>query len=123
MSVQAHSYFQEQLNSEQRLAPLHVKRVEGYIQDHADEAITPVMLADLAGVSLRTLYAGFKGVSPMEYQRSIRLKRVKEDLCQQGANCSVTDIATRWGFGHMERFSQEYRRLFGEKPSETKRKS
>ncbi|WP_417614656.1 AraC family transcriptional regulator [Oceanisphaera sp.] len=126
LSVQPHSYSQALLNSEQRLAPRHVKRVEEYIQDHADEAITPAMLANLAGVSLRTLYAGFKdfrGVSPMEYLRSIRLKRVREELCLQGPNCSVTDIATRWGFGHMGRFSQEYRRLFGENPSETKRKS
>ena len=126
LNIQPHSYSQALTNDDKRLAPRHVKRVEEYIQTHADEVITPAMLAELAGVSLRTLYAGFKdfrGVSPMEYLRSIRLKRVKEELCQQGANCSVTDIATRWGFGHMGRFSQEYRRLFGEKPSETKRKS
>lgn len=125
LSIQPHSYSQALASEEKRLAPRHVKRVEEYIQAHADEAITPAMLAELAGVSLRTLYAGFKDfrdVSPMEYLRSVRLHRVREALCQQGPACSVTEIATRWGFGHMGRFSQEYRRLFGENPSDTKRR-
>ena len=32
---------------------------------------------------------------------------------------SVTEIAMQWGFTHMGRFSIEYRRRFGESPSET----
>jgi AraC-like DNA-binding protein len=31
----------------------------------------------------------------------------------------VTDIALDWGFCHFSRFSQEYRRLFGETPGKT----
>ena len=35
---------------------------------------------------------------------------------------SVTDVATRWGFWHLGRFSSEYRRYFGEPPSQTLRR-
>jgi transcriptional regulator GlxA family with amidase domain len=34
---------------------------------------------------------------------------------------SVTDVATRWGFFHLGRFSQEYGQLYGERPSQTLR--
>jgi AraC-like DNA-binding protein len=31
----------------------------------------------------------------------------------------VSEIALRWGFGHFGRFAAEYRRRFGESPSQT----
>ena len=79
----------------------------------------------MAGVSVRTLYAGFKDfrqTSPMEYLRTIRLQRAREELQRQDPDSSVTEIAIRWGFTHMGRFSQDYSRMFGERPSETKRR-
>ena len=36
-------------------------------------------------------------------------------------NSSVTQIAARWGFGHLGRFAAGYRKSFGEHPSETLR--
>ena len=35
---------------------------------------------------------------------------------------SVTEIAMSWGFSHMGRFSVEYRKRFGEPPSDTLRR-
>ena len=35
---------------------------------------------------------------------------------------SVTEIAMTWGFSHMGRFSVEYRRRFGEIPSDSLRR-
>lgn len=32
---------------------------------------------------------------------------------------SVTDFATKWGFFHLGRFSQQYRQRFGILPSQT----
>jgi AraC-like DNA-binding protein len=34
----------------------------------------------------------------------------------------VTDAATAWGFWHFGHFSQEYKKLFGELPSDTLRR-
>lgn len=125
LSIHPHNYTGALNGPNRTLAPRHVKKVEDYIENHADEALSPGSLAAMAGVSVRTLYTGFKDfrqTSPMEYLRTIRLQRARQDLLKQDPNISITDIAIRWGFTHMGRFSQEYARLFGERPSETKRR-
>ena len=125
ISIQPHNYTDAMNTPDRSLAPRHVKKVEEYIESHADEALTPGILAEMAGVSVRTLYAGFKDfrqTSPMEYLRTVRLQRAREELLKQDPESSVTEIAIRWGFTHMGRFSQDYSRMFGERPSETKRR-
>lgn len=107
------------------LAPRHVKAVEEYIHAHADAALTPATLADVAGVSVRSVYAGFRehrGMSPMAYLRTVRLDRVRKDLLEDAAVASVTAAASRWGFTHLGRFAGEYRKTFGETPAETLRR-
>lgn len=125
LAIQPHSHTNEVNQPHSSLAPRYVKRVEEYIEAHADEALTPGLLAKLAGVSVRTLYAGFhdfRNTSPMEHVKQVRLKRVKSVL-EEAANASVTDAALSWGFTHMGRFSREYQKVFGEKPSETLRRA
>jgi AraC family ethanolamine operon transcriptional activator len=34
----------------------------------------------------------------------------------------ISDIAMRWGFLHLGRFAEEYRLLFGERPTDTLRR-
>lgn len=126
LSQQPSNYSSELNAPDTSLAPRHVKRVEEYIEAHAEEALTPATLAELAGVSVRTLHAGFKDfrhMSPMEFLRSVRLQRVRSALMQAGQTHSVTEVAMQWGFSHMGRFSQEYQKIFGEKPSETRRRA
>lgn len=126
LSQQANNY-SDQLSGDSRcLAPRHVKRVEEYIQEHAAEALTPSQLAEVGGVSVRTLYAGFqefRQIGPIEYLRNIRLHKVREALQEPDQQQSVTDTAMAWGFSHMGRFSKAYQQLFGEKPSDTLRKA
>ncbi|WP_096779764.1 AraC family transcriptional regulator [Zobellella denitrificans] len=123
--TQPHNYSQD-LNKASSVAPRHVKKVEDYIDAHAEQDISPAMLAELAGVSLRTLYSGFRSfrnITPMEHLRNVRLHRVRKELLEAATTRSITDIATYWGFGHMGRFSAEYKKLFGENPNETRRKA
>jgi AraC-like DNA-binding protein len=35
---------------------------------------------------------------------------------------TVTDVAERWGFGHLGNFALHYRKRFGESPSQTLRR-
>lgn len=82
-------------------------------------------LAAHAGVSIRCLQEGFRrylGLTPMEYLREVRLRRVREDLLGGQAHGGVADAAFAWGFTHLGRFSQHYRQRFGELPSETLRR-
>jgi transcriptional regulator GlxA family with amidase domain len=82
-------------------------------------------LAELAGVSTRSLQEGFrryKGTSPMAYLREVRLARAHEDLRRMDHPAtSVSDVAHRWGFLHLGRFAADYRAKYGVSPSQTLR--
>ncbi|WP_432695895.1 AraC family transcriptional regulator [Marinobacterium sp. YM272] len=126
LSEQPHNYSEPLADERPQPVPRHVKRVEEYIQAHADQPLTPSDLADIAGVSVRSLYYGFqefRQTGPMEYLRNVRLQRVRKALMAPTSTLTVTAAASRWGFSHMSRFSQAYQQLFGEKPSETLRKA
>ena len=74
------------------------------------------------GVSRRTLQYCFQdvlGVSPTAFLRAMRLDGVRRML---RTATSVTDAAVHWGFWHFGYFSQDYRKLFGELPSQTHRR-
>lgn len=68
-------------------------------------------------------FAEVVGSSPLTYLRSMRLNGARRDLRRQGHTISVQEIAVRWGFSHLPRFSAEYRKLFGELPSETRQQA
>lgn len=59
-------------------------------------------------------------VSPMQYLKDLRLERASAELL--GGSTHVAGVALRWGFGHLGRFSADYRARFGEYPSETVRR-
>ncbi|WP_331772739.1 AraC family transcriptional regulator (plasmid) [Embleya sp. NBC_00888] len=102
-------------------APGYVRQAEEYMRAHLAEPLTVTGIAAHAGVSTRSLYAGFKehrGVSPMSLLRRLRLERVRQELLTAPPGAvTVTEIAIRWGFGHLGEFSAAYRRRFGETPS------
>lgn len=103
------------------IAPFYVRRAENFMIAHAEEDISLGLLADHAGVSVRTLTAGFRryrGASPLERLRDIRLDRVRALLLEREA-ASVTEAALRLGFNHLGRFAAVYRERFGESPSAT----
>jgi AraC-like DNA-binding protein len=100
----------------------HVRMAIEFIENHAAEPITGVELARTACVSVRALQMGFHeelGMSPMAYVRNMRLDKVHEELLAGAGNASVSEAASRWGFHHLGRFAEQYRRKFGVLPSET----
>lgn len=104
--------------------PRHVRRVQQHLRAHAHEPVTATQLAEVAGCSLRSLHSGFQaycGVSPMQYLRDLRLDGVRADLLAGQGDTSVSSAALRWGFGHLGRFSADYKARFGEAPSQTLR--
>ncbi|MGQ4598403.1 AraC-like ligand-binding domain-containing protein [Nocardia sp. R6R-6] len=108
-------------------APRPVRQVLERIEAYPERPFTIEELATDAGVTVRALQKGFHdllGCSPMAYLREIRLNRAREALinADPGSGASVTDIALTWGFMHLGRFSVEYRRRFGESPSQTLRR-
>jgi AraC-like DNA-binding protein len=108
------------------LAPRFVRRVEDYIRTHYAAPLTVEKLAAVAGVSTRTLFAGFRdfrNTTPMAYLKQIRLDKARDAL-QRGeafGPAGVTQIALDCGFAHLGRFAAQYRAQFGELPSATAR--
>jgi len=123
LSLHEHNYSQALCDEAPRIAPGFVKRVEQYIEAHAHEPVTIIELAEHAGVSSRSIYAGFRryrDASPMLYLKEIRLRRVNEELMHSDAGeTTVTAVAYKWGFGHLGHFTTDYKRRFGESPSQT----
>lgn len=100
----------------------HVRVAIDFMNEHAADPITGPDVARAACVSIRALQAGFHeevGTSPMAYLRNIRLDKAYADLVSGPADTSVSEVASRWGFMHLGRFSEHYRRKFGVLPSET----
>ena len=107
------------------IAPSYVKRVEEFVEAHADRPLTIADLAAYAGVSTSTLFAGFRqyrDTSPIAYLKGVRMRRAREELqAASPSRAKVTDVAMRWGFTHLGRFAADYKRWFGESPSDTLR--
>jgi AraC family ethanolamine operon transcriptional activator len=57
----------------------------------------------------------------MEYLCLRRLQGARAEFKSGVGLGSVKTVAFNWGFWHLGRFSAEYRRIFGELPSETRR--
>jgi len=81
-------------------------------------------MCKIVGASWATLDRAFAeefGVSPKAYIRSRRLGAVRRELLKSEPGALIADIASHSDFWHMGRFAADYRRQFGELPSETLR--
>jgi AraC family ethanolamine operon transcriptional activator len=103
-----------------------LKRALGFIKINAYRAPRIKELYHEACTSERTLQYAFLehfGVSPKHYLESYRLNGVRKDLhLADPSSTRIKDVADRWGFWHMGKFSMDYHKHFGERPSETLRK-
>jgi AraC-like DNA-binding protein len=122
---QPHNYRERLQRLERPAAPRDVKRAVEYMRANLDAAIGLPEIVAASGVPGRTLlqhFRDFKGSSPMRYLRTARYEKVREALHGAEREEGITEVAAKWGFTHMGRFSVEYRRRFGESPSETLRR-
>ena len=88
---------------------------------------TPTSLGDLCravGVGQRRLQLAFAeglGISPMRYMKLRRLNSVHEQLLKTTSDPPlIKQVARRVGFTHMGKFARDYKKVFGECPSETR---
>jgi len=94
-----------------------------YVHEYVDQALSPSDIAKAADMHPRTLQQqmnAYLGSSPTSYIRSVRLDRVRLDLLAgDPGQTLVSDVARRWGFGNLGRFSAAYVARFGEYPRDT----
>lgn len=103
-----------------------VDRASEFIHAYRSEPVSLLQLCSYIGASERKLNYCFQdvlGMSPGRYLRAARLNGVRRELRCGDARLGVQDIAAHWGFWHLGQFSTDYKRQFGELPSETLRRA
>ena len=103
----------------------HARHVMEFLEEHLESPVTVEALAAASGTHPRTLQLSFQEVfqmTPMVYLRTRRLHAAKKLLrISAPGEVTVTDVAMRFGFEHLGRFSGYYRLMFGESPARTLR--
>lgn len=104
-----------------------VRRVEVHLLNDLAMPQTVDDLCRIADTSRRTLeysFSDYFGTSPKRFIKALKLNAARNDLLTGSYGSEqVVEIASGWGFTHMGQFSADYRRMFGEKPSETLRRN
>ena len=102
-----------------------VERVRRFIHAHLAESMTLAELCRHAHLQARSLEYGFRdlvGLSPFKYIKMLRLGEVRRRLqTTSAAERSVSEVALDCGFCHLSQFAADYKRVFLESPSATRR--
>jgi AraC-like DNA-binding protein len=96
-----------------------VARAIAWIKDHYDEVIRAEDLAAEVGLSVSSLNRHFRAatsMSPVQYQKQIRLQRARARLLANPADVAGAGHAV--GYASASQFTREYRRLFGAPPGQ-----
>ncbi|KRG38448.1 hypothetical protein ARC20_01965 [Stenotrophomonas panacihumi] len=95
-----------------------VARAAGWIRRHYHQPLRIAELAQLAALSESSLHRGFKsvtGMTPLEYQKRIRLQEARSRLLVEGSDAASVGFSV--GYNSPSQFSREYAREFGLPPA------
>jgi AraC family ethanolamine operon transcriptional activator len=106
-----------------RKRDLALMKAERFIVESGVSVITIPELCMVANVSERTLEYAFReryGLTPKAYTLIHRMNNIHKYLRRADPqNTLISEIARQYGFWHMGKFSADYKKIFGELPSET----
>ena len=123
--AQPHNYSDVFFKSVPSSGPHYIDKIEEHIKEHIDEPLRVSELAHRFGVNIRSMQEGFRrhrDYTLSEFIKETRLQRARE-LLTISPHKTVTQVALDCGFGHLSQFAADYQKRFGERPSETRRKS
>jgi AraC-like DNA-binding protein len=104
----------------------HVRKAQMFIEANLHEDIKLADIVAAVGVCPRLLQKAFSyhcGCSPMRFLTQARLQRIRQDLERSAHDTKIVDVMMHYGFTQGGKFAKEYQQLFGEKPSETLKRS
>jgi AraC-like DNA-binding protein len=99
-----------------------MRRFRRVLEEHPNRPIYMPEICAAIGVPERTLRLCCQerlGMGPKQYLTRQRMYLVHRALKSAETEATVTEIATRFGFWHLGRFSAGYHAMFGELPSTT----
>jgi AraC-like DNA-binding protein len=101
----------------------HVNRAMQWIRSHYSETMRTELLEELTGMSAASLFRHFRaltGMSPLQYQKQIRLHEARTRLVSKEGEVAAVGFAV--GYESPSQFSREYHRLFGLPPKADKQR-
>ena len=102
---------------------LILRKAQDYIQGNIHEKINILDLSKEIGISernLRYVFTNKIGIGPKRYIHNLKLNKVRKELkMKRGEKVNV--LANNYGLWHAGKFASDYKKLFGELPSETKK--
>jgi len=107
----------ELLARNSQLAQIRVAQQQ--ILSHYAEPLEVARMAEDVGMSVSAFHHNFKAVtatSPLQYLKSIRLHKARMLMVHDGLGVAVT--ADRVGYESASQFSREFKRFFGQAPTE-----
>ncbi|OHV78717.1 AraC family transcriptional regulator [Ensifer sp. LCM 4579] len=119
-----HRFSQSMSQGEWLPSPRHVKRAIDFMHANLSSAHTMTQISEAAGIGVRSLQEGFrrfKGKSPTSYLTQLRMEAVHRELTEAKLDVPISEIARKWGFRHMGRFSSDYRKNYGHPPSQARK--
>jgi AraC-like DNA-binding protein len=96
-----------------------VRAAAAWIRAHYNEPLRIEAIAAVATMSVATLHRQFKaatGMSPISFQKSLRLQEARRLLITGGV--TATHVAEAVGYASPTQFSREYRRTYGLPPAQ-----
>lgn len=121
------NYSADLLHQHDSTLACHVRTAQAFIESHLHEDLKLEEIATAAGVCSRLLQKAFAqecGCSPMRFVTKSRLEAVQQELERRSiADTKIMDVMMDYGFTQGGKFAKEYQQLFGEKPSDTLKRS
>jgi len=108
------------------LTYLKFSKLIDYIHDDIANVTSLNQICERTNIPERTVRRLIRkkyDISPKNYLNALRLNEVRKMLKKDTENETLIKIASEYNFWHMGQFSRDYKKLFGELPSNTLRKS
>ena len=98
-------------------------KVREILHENVDNIFNIYDVVTELGISPRTMQFHFKkkfGMTPKQYLQHLRLNAIRKELIKSDPDTvKISEIALKYGFFHSSHFGSEYKKIFGETPSQT----
>ncbi len=100
-----------------------ITQAVSWLKEHYNEPIRIETLAKQVNMSTSSLYQHFKeatALSPLQYQKRLRLMEARARLLERASDVGV--VASAVGYENISQFHREYKKLFGAPPIQDARR-